>query len=107
MSTIDEVIANSKKRAEHARREKRLQDRLAREHKRKTDARRHYIIGELVTKYFPEVLYFEPRRTKAENAVEFKPLEALLAMLAADEELMAQLKKEKSQQASAVNRQGV
>ena len=88
MSAIDEIISSSKKRAEQARQDKRLQDRLDREQKRKADARRHYIIGELVTKHFPEVLRFEPRRTKAENAVEFAPLEVLLSALTANKELM-------------------
>lgn len=50
------------------------------------------IIGELVTKYFPEVLKFEPG-TKAENAVTFEPLEAFLSELATDQELLKRIKK--------------
>ena len=90
---MNEIIANSKKRVAQSKREKRLNDRLAREEKRKEDAHRHYIIGELVSKYFPEVLSFKPG-TKAKNKIEFAPLEAFLSALAAEEELMARLKEE-------------
>ena len=68
-----------------------MEKRCAREAERKKNSRRYYIIGELVAKYFPEFQRFEPG-TKAENAVEFKPLETFLSVLSTDQELMVRLK---------------
>ena len=63
-----------------------------REAKKKKDQRRNYIIGELISKYFPEVLKLEPG-TKAENAITFEPLEVFLSILSNDKILMKRLKK--------------
>lgn len=89
-STLAERIAKSKERTAKLEQQRRVELRQEREAKRKKDQRRNYVIGELVTKYFPEVLSLEPG-TKAENAVTFKTLEAFLSALSADKELIKRL----------------
>lgn len=54
------------------------------ESKRKINTRRNIIIGEYIVKYFPAVLKFRLRRTKAENEKEFSLLAKCLSALAAD-----------------------
>jgi hypothetical protein len=91
-TALNEKIVKAKDRIAKLEHQQRVEKRRTREAERKKNSRRYYVIGELVTKYFPEVQRFEPG-TKAENAVEFKPLETLLSVLAADQELMLILKK--------------
>jgi len=62
------------------------------EAKRKVDTHRNIIIGELVCKYFPDVMECQPQRSKKDNAEIFKDFENLLRVLAADTELLAHLK---------------
>ena len=92
MLTIEERITRAKENVARLERERRLELKKEREAKKKKDKHRNCIIGELITKYFPEVLKFEPG-TKAENAVTFEPLEVFLSELAADQELLKRLKK--------------
>ena len=91
MSMIDERISKAKENVERLERRRRAEQRLEREAQKKRNQRRNYIIGELVVKYFPEVLHFEPG-TKAENIIEFELLECFLLALAADRELVTRLK---------------
>lgn len=91
MITIEERIAKAKERIQQLEQQKRVEQRKEREAKRKKDQRRNYIIGALVTKYFPEVSRFEPGTT-AQNAVIFEPLEVFLSTLAADQTLMENLR---------------
>ncbi len=63
--------------------------------KKKKDQRRNYIIGELVSHYFPEVLKLEPG-TKEQNTVTFSSLESFLSALASDQELVRQIKRNAS-----------
>lgn len=90
-TTLNEKIIKAKDKIAKLEYRQRLEKRRTREADRKKTNRRYYIIGELVAKYFPEVQRFEPG-TKAENAVEFKPLETFLLVLAADQELIIRLK---------------
>lgn len=85
--SIEERIVKRKKFVAKIEQQKRLELKKERDEKRKQDQRRNYIIGELVTKYFPEVIKFE-QGTKIENTVTFEPLETFLSELAADQELM-------------------
>lgn len=87
MLTIEERIAKAKENVAKLEQERRVELKKERDAKRKKNQRRNYIIGELVTQYFPEVLKLEPG-TKAENAAIFRPLEAFLSELASDQELM-------------------
>lgn len=87
MLSINERCANASKRADVAEHQQRVEQRKAHKEQKKITQRRCYIIGELVSKYFPEVEKFRPG-TKDKNTVEFGPLEAFLSELAADRELM-------------------
>jgi bacillopeptidase F (M6 metalloprotease family) len=90
-TTLNEKITKAKEKIAKLEYQRKVEKRHEREAERKKNSRRYYIIGELVAKYFPEFQRFEPG-TKAENAVEFKPLETFLSVLAADQELMVRLK---------------
>ena len=90
MLTIEERITQAKEHVSKLERQRRVEQRKEREIKKKQNQRRNYIIGELVTKYFPETLKFEPG-TKDENIVIFEPLEVYLSVLAANKELLQQI----------------
>lgn len=101
--TLEERIAKSKAhtaKLEQMRREKQKRERDA---KKKKDQHRNYIVGELVTKYFPELMCLEPG-TNAENVDRFWQLEAVLSMLADNKELMGQLKKKAFRKTLAVDK---
>lgn len=103
MMTIDDRIAKAKEHVHQLEQQKKVEQRNEREAKKKMEQRRRYIIGELVTKYFPEVERFEPG-TKAENAVIFEPLEAFLSTLAADQTLVERLREKSATENLLVNR---
>ena len=86
-TNLDERIAKSK--AQTAKREQllRTEKRKEREAEKKKNQRRNYIVGELVTKHFPEIMALEPG-TKAENTVRFEPLNAFLSILSANQKLL-------------------
>lgn len=92
-STLVERIAKSKARTAKLEQQRKAELKKEREINRKVCQRRNYIVGELVIKYFPEISQVQPG-TKAENAVRFAPLEALLATLAADREWLKLLVEE-------------
>lgn len=91
MLSIDKQIALSMERIAKAEHSNRVRLKKQKEIQKKKDQRRNYIIGELVSKYFPEVSSFEPG-TKVENAVTFESLESFLSTLAADRELVNRIK---------------
>lgn len=91
--TIDERILKAKEKVERLQRQKKIELRKAKEEEKKKNQRRNYIVGELVTKYFPQILKLEPGN-KAENAVTFKPFEMFLSKLAADQKIAEWLAKE-------------
>lgn len=64
--------------------------------------RRNYVLGELVTKYFPEVTVLRPG-TKEENKITFVPVETFLTVLAEDKRLVKELKNRASEAASAAS----
>lgn len=67
--------------------QRRVALRKEQEAKRKTGQRRNFIIGDLVTIYFPVVQKYMPG-TKAENRIRFEPLEAFLYVLSHDDQLV-------------------
>lgn len=92
MSTkLEESIAKSKARTAKLEQLRRAEQRKEKEAEKKINQRRNHIVGELVTKYFPEIKELEPG-TKAENIVRFEPLEKVLSALSADTQLADQLK---------------
>ena len=71
---------------------KKMQERREQEAKRKVDIHRNIIIGGLICKYFPDVMEYQPQRSKKGNAEVFKCFESILEMIASDTELLACIK---------------
>jgi hypothetical protein len=94
MIDINDHLKESRDRVKQLKNQKKTKDRREQEAQRKTDNHRHFIIGEMVCKYFPDVKKYQPQRTKAETAAEFLPLAYILRLLAANTELLAALKDE-------------
>ena len=105
MNNFNEQIIAAKERAEQLKRQQGLQDNREKTIKRKTDSARQKIIGKTVSKYFPEVMDFKPRRTVKENDIEFAPLADFLSALAADKEYVALLKEKVRQKQSQKDQQ--
>ncbi len=91
MLTLDERLKRSQERTKRLEAEKREKDQRAASAKRKQDAVRHRLIGELIAAHFPEVSQYQPKRTKAENKAEFAELDAVLSLLAEDKEYVSRL----------------
>ena len=81
MLTIEEKIARSRKKTKQLEIQKKLKDKRDQDAQRKSDTRRHTIIGRLVSKHFPDVSQFQPYRSEAENEIEFALLDAILSLL--------------------------
>lgn len=90
MPTIEERIITVKKQIEQLERKKRIEDRNNREAQEKIRKKQYYLIGELVAKYFPEVLSPIEKQTE-EDDFSFKLLESFLSVLSEDAELLSQL----------------
>lgn len=93
--TISERTQKGSKRIDAAKHQQRLEQEEAHNVQKKIGQRRNYIIGELVSKYFPEVREIEPG-TPDENETRFQFVEAFLAVLANDHELVKQIKEQAS-----------
>ena len=83
--------ANANRRVAAAEQKKRQEERAAQEAQRRKDSRRNYIIGEVVSRYFPDVRNIEPG-TDVENQTRFEPLEAFLYVLSSDYDLVEELR---------------
>jgi len=83
-SNIDERIAKEREKLEQLKRQKRAQE--AREKKRKDaiNKDRWMKIGIIFETKFQAVSQLTPRRTKAENDIEFAPLTEFISILAGD-----------------------
>lgn len=88
---LEERIEKSKAHTAKLERLRRAEIKKERDIQKRKDQRRNYIVGELVTKYFPELTNLEPG-TKAENLVIFEPLEAFLSALSTNAQLVRQIK---------------
>lgn len=73
-------------------RQRRIDQRQEREAQRRLRQRRNYIIGELVTRHFPEIEVLKPG-TARENDIIFVPFEKLLLELSEDKELLQELRR--------------
>lgn len=93
---IEERIENANQKIQAVEQKQRLQKMNTQETQRRKDQRRNYIIGELVAKYFPDVLALEPG-TQNENTTRFEPLEAFLYVLSTDYDLYQELQERAAQ----------
>lgn len=91
MLSIEKEIQQSKNRISKIEHQKRVDLKKEKDRQKKKEQHRNYIIGELVAKYFPEVLYLEPGN-RIENTVIFEPVESFLSALAADRKLVNHIK---------------
>lgn len=99
MLTIDQRAKNARRHADQVLHQKQVEQRIERERTERVDKRRNYILGELVSQYFPEVTKFEPG-TKAENAARFAPFIGILKILSGDTHLLEDLKERALRQES-------
>lgn len=88
--SIEKRTANANRHIAATEQKKRQEERAAQEAQRRKDSRRNYIIGEVVSRYFPDIRNFEPG-TGAENLTRFEPLEAFLYVLSTDYDLVEEL----------------
>lgn len=88
--SINERTQNANRHIAAAEQKKRQEEWAAQEAQRRKDSRRNYIIGELVTRYFPSLRECEPG-TEAENQTRFESLEAFLYVLSIDCEMVKEL----------------
>lgn len=89
--TISEKIQQTKKKADMLERKRKVQQKQQREAEKKLTQHRNYILGELVTTYFPEVTSLTPG-TEIDNVKIFMPIKAFLSALSSDKQLMKELK---------------
>ena len=95
--SIEERSANADKRMEAPKQQQQRQkERMEQDTQKRKNQRRHYIIGELVARYFPFVLKYEPG-TGAENRIRFEPLEAFLYVLSTDPDRVDELQERAAQ----------
>ncbi|MBD5472846.1 MAG: type IV secretory system conjugative DNA transfer family protein [Lachnospiraceae bacterium] len=90
LPTIEERIRAVKDLIETLERQKRITDRNNREAQEKKRKRQCYLIGNLVSNYFPEILCLESDGTD-ETTISLNFLESFLLVLSEDKELMEQL----------------
>ena len=103
MATLDERIAKKMETLEQLKRQQRARDARERKKQFAIAQRRNTLIGETVSKYFPQVMKFQPKYKNADNMVEFMPLEIVCNKLAkrlkTDEEFRAWLCSDKEVEA--------
>lgn len=93
---IEERAAKANRKISAAEQKKRQEERAAQEAQRRKDSRRNYIIGEVVSRYFPDVRNIEPG-TDVENQSRFESLAAFLYVLSTDYDLVEELQKRAAQ----------
>ncbi len=87
MELTNKNIDKLNQEIEKLNRQKRIERKKLRKEQKKIDSRRNYIIGEMVVKYFPELVRITPG-TKTENAVKFSGFEKFLQTVSADATMM-------------------
>jgi hypothetical protein len=93
MTKLDDQIAKRLEEVEQLKRQKRLQEQQERKALAKRKKLRNTILGEIYSSVFPkDVACFQPRRSKAENEIEFAPFKKFLTALAGDPDYVTLLK---------------
>ena len=88
--SIEERKANADKRVNAFEQQRRQEEWREKDAQKRKDQRRNYVIGELVTRYFPTVREYEPGSNE-ENRTRFEPLEAFLYVLSIAPDLVEDL----------------
>lgn len=99
MLSLEERLSNANKKIEEATHQRRINNQKEKEMKQKKETLRNMIIGELVVKYFPELLDIEDE-INSENKENTEKLEAFLETLASHPEVVEQIKAESQKKAA-------
>lgn len=102
MKTIEERAKEADKRIDESKHQQRIIQKRTQDEQKKKVRQRNYIIGELVCKHFPEICEIEPG-TQTENTSRFELVEWFIAELAADKQLVEELKKRAGRRSIALN----
>jgi len=94
MKQINECFKASANRTEQLKNQKRAKLRREQATKRKLDARRNFLIGELVCKYFPSMMQYQPQRSQAGNKAEFADFESKLRWLSEHPEILQRMEED-------------
>lgn len=94
MSNANERLKATLARVEQIKNQNKSRERREMEAKRKKDAHRNFIIGELVCKYFPDMMKYQPKRSKVDNTSEFADFENFLCWLSDKTDLVEAIKKD-------------
>lgn len=92
MKNINERISFNIERLEQLKRQKKIEDARDKKQKEAIDLRRKIIVGDMIVKYFPEILNFQPCRTTKETDIAFAPVKIFMSILAEDEQYVSLLK---------------
>ena len=90
--TTTERTANAANRAKAVQHQQLVAKKQAQDEQRRKDRHRNFIIGEIFCQHFPSIRVIDPDGTKDEVESRFALLDAFMAVLAADKELVAELK---------------
>ena len=93
MSNANERLKATLARVEQVKNQNKSRERREMEAKRKKDAHRNFIIGELVCKYFPSMMKYQPKQSKADTSSEFADFENFLFWLSDNPELVEGIRK--------------
>lgn len=91
MLTIEERTRNANMKIEKASHQQRLEQKAARDRKKKEDNRRKFVLGSLVLQYFPKLNDIDIGKTTAEDIKNFGQVKTCLALLANEHELVHKL----------------
>lgn len=90
-TSVEERLAQVKKKDEQLRQQKILTENQAREAKKKLDNRRLFIIGELFCKHFPIAQEITPGKSAEEDRINFEHLDQFMEALAKCQECYQKL----------------
>ena len=91
MHKFKELDFSATAKLEYLERQKRLQKNREKKKQEALNIRRQIYIGKVIVELFPKTSEFQPRRTEAENTVEFEELINFVTLLAADKEYISKL----------------
>jgi len=94
LAKINERLDKEKEIARQLENQRRALETAAKAKQNKMDSYRNKIAGAIFFDFFPKYKNLQPKRSKAENNVEFAPLTNFLAALAGDREAVARYEEE-------------
>lgn len=92
MGQVNDKLKTAITRTEQLKNQRKLRERRNQEAKRKMDVRLNILIGELVCRYFSEMMHYQPQRSNMDNMVEFTEFEDTLIWLSSHAELLRNMR---------------